>query len=333
MKVLLPVVFSVVAALTPATWVGDSLSVIGDRTLQQVLLTGSHDSGSFYLTTDLMVGAAEPAMEALIELAEKLNVPIEDVITPWAHSQDQTFYEQMEGGIRYFDLRSGWDNVTQTWRAFHFESGLPIQSLVNDVRMFLLDHPSEIVIVEASHFWGNPTNAQIQLLADILMLELGDLMYPSDNGAFSLTIAQMVSTNQRAVVTMETIVGSYPKIFNGNVIYNTYANSDKLSAMVAFNLQTAQQYTNSTWPNQLFKLSWTLTPAADVILESVLIDHPHSLLDLADVANPHLPAFWQQVKTNGWKLGNIIIIDHYQASQILQVVLEANGITPTFLTS
>ena len=327
MKSIVVAFLAAASALSPATWVGDSMSVLGSKTLKEVLLTGTHDSGTFYLTTSIMDGSASPQLEAFLQVAETLNVPAEDVITPWSTAQDQTFYEQMSGGIRYFDLRAGWDNTTQCWRAFHFECGLPVQTLVNDVRRFLLDYPSEIVVVEASHFWGNPTSQQIQQLADILMLELGDLMYPSDNGAFALTISEMVAANQRAVVTMETIVGNYPAIFNGDVIYNTYADSDKLEGMIQFNNATVQQFMGSTWPGQLFKLSWTLTPAVDVILESVLIGHPHSLLELADVANPHLPAFWESVKEKGWRLGNIIIIDHYEASEILEVVLDANGIS------
>lgn len=327
MKSLVVAFLAAASALTPATWIGDSMSVLGSKTLKEVLLTGTHDSGTYYLTNSLMVGAADPQLEELIKVAEKLNVPIEDIITPWGTAQDQTFYEQMSGGIRYFDLRAGWDNSTQCWRAFHFECGLPVQALVNDIRRFLLQYPSEIVVVEASHFWGNPTSLQIKQLADILMLELGDLMYPNDNGTFALTIGEMVDANQRAVVTMETIVGSYPAIFNGDVIYNTYANSDKLSGMVQFNNATVQQFMGSTWPGQLFKLSWTLTPATDVILEGALIGHPHNLLELADTANPHLPAFWQSMKEKGWKLGNILIIDHYEASEILEVVLDANGIS------
>lgn len=333
MKLSPVLLLAIVGAISPSTWIGDSMSVLGDKTLKQVLLTGTHDSGSFYLTNNLMVGAADPKLEELIEIAEKLNVPIEDIITPWGRSQDQTFYEQMSGGIRYFDLRAGWDNVTQCWRAFHFESGLPVQTLLNDIRQFLLTYPTEIVVVETSHFWGNPSEENIRLLADILMLELGDMMYPNDNGAFALTINEMVTSNQRAVVTMETIIGEYPLIFNGDVIYNTYANSDKVDAMMAFNNATVQQFMNSTWPGQLFKLSWTLTPAADVIMEGVLIDHPHSLMELADVANPHLPAFWLGVKQKGWGLGNIIIIDHYEESKILEVVLDANGISQEVTTN
>jgi hypothetical protein len=39
--------------------------------------------------------------------------------------QDQTFYQQLEGGIRYVDLRSCWNGTT--WRTFHFELGNTVQ--------------------------------------------------------------------------------------------------------------------------------------------------------------------------------------------------------------
>jgi hypothetical protein len=116
----------------------------------------------------------------------------------------------MYGGIRYFDLRCGWDATIQQWRTFHFEFGTPIETLISQIAQFLTDYTSEIVIIEASHFDGDPTDDDKRTLAEILITHLGGVMYArEDNMAF--TINDMVSSGHRAIVTFDSsLYQEYP---------------------------------------------------------------------------------------------------------------------------
>ena len=72
-----------------STWIGDSMSVIGDKTLKEITLPGTHDSGAFNLTASIIVpGEATELAAKLIEIAEFLDIPLEYTITAWGLAQD-----------------------------------------------------------------------------------------------------------------------------------------------------------------------------------------------------------------------------------------------------
>jgi len=123
----------IASSLSTETWIGDSLGVIGNLTLKNLTLPGTHDSGAYYLTDVPMPGAQASIVQALSQLAQILNESYAEVAKKWAQSQDKTFYQQMQGGIRYFDLRSGWNQTTQQWLAFHFLQGTLVSYLLQNI--------------------------------------------------------------------------------------------------------------------------------------------------------------------------------------------------------
>lgn len=159
-----------------ANWIGDSLDVLGSKTLKDITLPGTHDSGTYYLTNALMPDAASELDEALLILAELLDRPIEDVVHEWSQSQTLNFYDQMSGGIRYFDLRAGWDKDYQDWRTFHLVIGDTVSNLLRNITQFINDHPKEIVVVEISHFDGSPTTSNVEQLETLVLDTFGDLL-------------------------------------------------------------------------------------------------------------------------------------------------------------
>mmetsp|Transcript_30669 Transcript_30669/g.5531 ORF Transcript_30669/g.5531 Transcript_30669/m.5531 type:complete len:85 (+) Transcript_30669:282-536(+) len=82
----------------------------------------------------------------------------------------------MKNGIRYFDLRCGWDNTTQAWRTFHLIDGNNIELLLRNITAFLNDHPKEFVVVEASHFDGDPDTGDVTELEHMILDIFGDLL-------------------------------------------------------------------------------------------------------------------------------------------------------------
>ena len=159
-----------IAACAAAPWMGASFEDISNRTLRQVTLPGTHDSGAYNLTTVLQPGdSAGPLFDALIEAAEKLGVPINDIITPFALAQDQDLFGQLEGGIRYIDFRAGWDGTT--WHTFHFEVGTPSSVLLADVARFLNGpgNEKEVIVLEVNGMGGgNETTAAIDELITMI---------------------------------------------------------------------------------------------------------------------------------------------------------------------
>ena len=71
-----------------STWISDSLNVIGDKTLKEITLPGTHDSGAFNLTAGVVPDEASDLITELIKISEEIDVPTAYFITVWALAQD-----------------------------------------------------------------------------------------------------------------------------------------------------------------------------------------------------------------------------------------------------
>ena len=132
------------------------------------------------MTETPLPGSISPLDDILLLVAERLDRSFGSIAIDWGKSQDQTFYQQMQGGIRYFDLRAGWDIYNLQWVTFHTVIGSPVQLLLNNVSYYLHDYPTEIVILEISHFDGSPSDKDIQTLKNMVLDTLGPYLHAVD---------------------------------------------------------------------------------------------------------------------------------------------------------
>lgn len=111
----------------------------GDARVTDIAIPGSHDSGC-------------------IEM-------------PWyAATQDLTFAEQLERGVRYFDIRvndKGGDLVI-----FHsVVNGVDYESVLRDIDEFMDAHPSEFLVLDFSHFKNDSEEKVFDLFDEIVSAE------------------------------------------------------------------------------------------------------------------------------------------------------------------
>lgn len=111
----------------------------GDAPVTDLAIPGSHDSGC-------------------IEM-------------PWyAATQDLTFAEQLERGVRYFDIRvndKGGDLVI-----FHsVVNGVDYEGVLRDIDEFMDAHPSEFLVLDFSHFKNDSEEKVFDLFDEIVSAE------------------------------------------------------------------------------------------------------------------------------------------------------------------
>lgn len=80
-------------------------------------------------------------------------------------------YDQLVDGIRYVDLRSGW--YDGDWVTYHFQIGDKIKDILSDINLFLDLHPGELIILELSHFDGDPSHDDIRALEHLVLNTFG----------------------------------------------------------------------------------------------------------------------------------------------------------------
>ena len=320
---------SFLMSINTSIWMKQLLPKISHLHLFNVTLPGTHDAASFVLTPALSPDpTGNPVLDALVKLAEQLGIPLQDVITPWAVSQGKNLSQQAEDGMRYFDVRAAYNGTD--WCSYHFELGLPIKYHLNGLKSFLNSHSSEIMVIEVSHLAStNLTQANLNELRDMIIDIFGSMLYPRTMDFSSKTIGEMITSNQRVVVTLsdDHTIANYTQLWFGSSMINSYANSDSLPQMISYNWD--QVYKFNTLPvlptSALYKLSWTLTPQVSTVVDSIVPGKPKSLMNLADIGNSGLEEFSTAAFTKGLRLCQLLLIDFQERSKIMEVIL-----TPLF---
>ncbi|CAF1288580.1 unnamed protein product [Adineta steineri] len=321
------------ASINTSIWMEQLLPYISHLHLFNLTLPGTHDSATFILTSALSPDpTGNPVFNAFIEVAEKLGIPLQDVITPWAMAQNRSLYEQAQDGMRYFDIRAAYNGTD--WCSYHFELGLPIYTHLSALNSFLLLHPNEIMVIEISHLASkNLTQTNLNSLRDMVINIFNPILYPRIHDFNATTIGDMITTNQRVIVTLsdDTTIMNYTQLWYGSSMINSYANSDSLPQMTLYNWQQVLQFNSlpSLPTSALYKLSWTLTPQVSTIFDSLLPHKPKSLKSLADIGNSGLTGFASAVLKKKWKLCQLLLIDFQERSQIMEVIFDS--LLPTIL--
>jgi len=316
--VFLIIDFSSAKGWSNADWMGRM--GIGNFTLQEITIPGTHDSGSYQLTDELV--DIPLYIEEIVLIADELGLPVSEIINWWAQTQTRDFFTQFLDGIRYVDLRIFYDNSSNIWKTHHGPVvGNPIEVILQNTQRFLSLFPSEVIVIEMSHDFGQ-TLQQEQMLIDLINEYLSSRLWSPAMGF--QPINKMISSGKNVIVTL-TFDILPDTIWPGSTIINSYANSPVLSKMEQYNLQQIKLWEqHSIFPNQLYKISWILTPNDETILETIIPGCPHTVIELGDIANNDLENFWNNfVNPNGFKypiFANILIIDDYTNSPIIDIV-------------
>jgi hypothetical protein len=202
-----------------ATWMGDTRAV-GFKTLRNLMLPGTHDSAAY----DLNIGNSfdnsaawahgpdwkgfEKACEEIEEgwlgdwLRDKCTSVLKDAV-PYTQNQvarnittaqSLEVWEQLEQGIRYFDLRVTYRDPVEYpywpgFRVFHGLIGGELDPILLDIRAYLESVDSELLILNFSHLnvgthadldWRRFTSEEHDVLMAKIIDALGEFAIAKD---------------------------------------------------------------------------------------------------------------------------------------------------------
>jgi hypothetical protein len=307
-------------------WMGEMKDVIYNKKLTDVILPGTHDSGAYRLDDAFAPGSdLNSALQDIVKIAKFLHIEgLYNLIRGWAISQSGNIYEQLNGGIRFIDLRAAFDNSTQTWRTDHMLMGDEIDTMIAGVEQFIDENPSEIVVIQISHYAVSFTDVELDTLAKIFLARLGSKMFERKSN-FDFTIGDMVASNKRVLVTAsrDRMYTAYTQFWPDYVFEGGYANSNDLATMEQHNLQQLQQYGGE---GKLFLMFFTLTMQGASDVERGILDpshNPHTLYTLASVANPDFDRWVRQVSSS-YQMSNILMTDWFENTTLIETVKRIN---------
>jgi hypothetical protein len=348
-----------------ADWMAEDAASLYARTLHEVTLPGTHDSGAYWLSKQTIPDARFPPrwVAAAIAAAERLGVPVDEVITAWALTQTADVGEQLRAGFRYLDLRAGWNGTV--WCVHHAEVGVALSVVLDDLAAFVKRHRGEFVVAQVSHLDGAFSSAEKAKRVRELKASLTDALRGhlvpvavTGDGALILndTIGEMVARDERVLVVFgdgDYSDGDYSSgqknardeddasdadafLWPPWTLHNGWADTDDPDALVRFATDETIAFNEKGGgggggggfgePGSLFKLSWTLTAQTSTVLESFLPGEPKSLRELdAAGARPSLAPFAARIAKAGCRASNILSVDFAVASDAVRAARLMNA--------
>lgn len=107
----------------------------------------------------------------------KDDTKMKEIVIPGAHdagtkgmiyagkTQDRSVKDQLECGVRYIDLRVGFNK--DKLEIYHGPIwGTEFQTVINDVKTFMQENPSEVVLVDLQHFKSDSKTATIKTVEE-----------------------------------------------------------------------------------------------------------------------------------------------------------------------
>lgn len=200
--------------ISSPSWMYDSQSIIGDRQLTDIVIAGTHDSGTYGISSSSDVADDGKGVSKVISFIDSveskwygdalyavlyfINDAATDITSWWARTQQNNFQTQLNDGIRYFDLRV--QQVGTSYYCVHSLLGANLSDLFTGINNFYSNPSSshEILILDFQHTFNMDYSSFVALLRSELVDSNGNsLMIP--RGA-SLNLNNIWATNQRILV-------------------------------------------------------------------------------------------------------------------------------------
>ena len=319
----------------PDAWMHANLGVLGNRSLRNLCIPGSHDAGMSTFSSGTPF--AKPCSTV---------------------TQTKSVLNQLHAGARYFDIRpvihggqfyTGHYSPTPTL-GFQGATGQSLDSIIDDVNSYTAAN-QELVVLYLSHDantdlgslflpltqtdWNSLLAKLLRLnhrfvapnptMVDLTMLTLGDFI-----GSQAAVVVVVQPSNSTITLGSFANQGFYtPQSFS---VFDSFANTDLLDAMQTDQLTNKLPVQRPDPDAGSFLLSWTLTQSLAAAVRcpvyfppdnSTPISYP-SVLDLAAQA---WPALYQNVlpASNRRTYPNILDTDNVQSSHVAALAMAVNS--------
>eukprot|EP01122_Echinamoeba_exundans_P016436 TRINITY_DN8326_c0_g1_i1.p1 TRINITY_DN8326_c0_g1~~TRINITY_DN8326_c0_g1_i1.p1 ORF type:complete len:364 (+),score=51.78 TRINITY_DN8326_c0_g1_i1:122-1213(+) len=315
------------ATSDPANWMRHLRKVIGNFSLYNVALPGSHDSATYGIKSNNPNCVISPDFPVGWLASVKVLYP---VFVKVSQAQRIDIFQQLEAGIRYFDLRLAPKMVTkpdgrtkeQLW-IVHGLFSVPLRDVIKQVSIFMHGHDFEIVILDFQHFYRMNASHHDQV-AKMLQKYLGSLLIPDSVNLAEEEIRKLVADQHRVVVM-------YGYEWDGNGKHDVMPNYPFL--------RHSPDHLHSPWPNTMSRATLKKyiqeqlsrrSPAHFHVSQLVLTPQPATAVAMKSLRNMaikvnELVHQW----LNEWHLQdlepNILMIDHVETCpEFVPAVLRLN---------
>ena len=284
------------------------------KKLKDLVIPGSHDSGTFSLDKNMEIGPDEP------NLIRKFGKLVKPVVYNWSVTQSMTIYQQLSSGIRYLDLRVAYRTADKKIRVLHGLFGWTIDQVLDEVNRFVANYPKEIVILDFNHFYKMDQAAH-KTLADTLDASFSKILRAPGAQGPNVTLQEMWENEEKVIVIYnETgVVDAHPHFWSPHFIHSPWPNTDDTNQLLE--ILNKQSKASRVSEDALQVTQALLTPQNLTIVKHVTSTLKHVL---ASKCNHQVTEWLKTLRGAKSHKFNIIIADFVELSDFIPTVISLN---------
>nr|XP_002119581.1 PI-PLC X domain-containing protein 2-like [Ciona intestinalis] len=170
-------------------WMNELPQHLKDAPLMSLAIPGSHDSCAFNLNKN---GPLAPDESKYFE-------PFKGVVYNWSITQELPIMDQLNIGIRYFDLRIAPKPDSEDLYFVHGLYGPAVQSVLENINQFLNYHPSEVVILDFNHLLEFKDEACHRKLIGMITSIFAGKLCPRQPTLANVTLTNLNNKSQQVI--------------------------------------------------------------------------------------------------------------------------------------
>ena len=214
---------SMAAAPRLSDWMGDLLPLLGNATLFDLSLVGTHDTASQRMTTTISdncagLSQAESAAAHDVTQTKAWVDTAGRAVQGWSIVQSMSLVDQLNAGVRYIDFRMVWTAAANASSSapHDFYCNHRVQTAEKAVwylaqlKDWMVAHPSEVVRIVISRHGGpswpyTPNSALQRFFAQFTSLFASLLHNHTQFPSATTSIATLVQHGQRLVASIKAV--------------------------------------------------------------------------------------------------------------------------------
>ena len=286
-------------------WVFDLFEEHPETAITDLVLPGTHDSGSYRIT------ASSPPASGAPDLYSQFG----GIAASWAKTQDRDLRQQLFDGIRYLDLRI--DEYEGELVLIHGLVSCPLKEELLGVREFAKKHPREPVILDIQDM--PPSAAHDRL--DELLTELFDgHLYQAKGAPKSWSLSSVWKSKESLIVLTpdDSFARRDASYHQRRFLDNVWTNTREIE-----DLKRGLDARIGTRDRSRLQCAYlTFTPTSSTIAKSRLLGRG-GLRELSTKLFK-LPGEWLPYWLDEGYRPNIISVDFYDKTDVVQAAINAN---------
>uniref|UniRef100_UPI00398E4976 PI-PLC X domain-containing protein 1 n=1 Tax=Pristiophorus japonicus TaxID=55135 RepID=UPI00398E4976 len=197
-----------------AHWMSDLPEKLWDQSLCNLAIPGSHDSMTYCLDLKSPIKPSDKILNYLDHVMPCITRP---EIYKWCKTQESCITEQLEAGIRFFDLRIA-HKPNDTSDNLYFIHGIfttvTVLETLKEFEHWLKTHPKEVVILACRYFEGMNKQQHHQLIQKIEDI-FGYKMCLKTCAAL-VTLRNLWELDYQVIISYDNVIANeYPNLWPG----------------------------------------------------------------------------------------------------------------------